>query len=46
MNEALKTNWLWLFIKEENALSRNVIIAKYGVDIPDWWSKSSPFAQG
>ena len=46
MNEALNTKWLWRFSKKENALRRNVIIAKCGVDILGWWTKKSPFAHG
>ena len=42
----MKTKWLWHFIKEENALWRNVIIGKYGVDILGWWTKKSTFAHG
>lgn len=34
------------FVKEKNALWRNVIIAKYGVDILCWWTKKSPFTHG
>jgi len=44
VNEALKTKWLWCFIKEGNALWRNVIIAKYGVGILVWWTMKIPFA--
>jgi len=32
MNEALKTKWLWRFAKEENAMWKNLIEAKYGID--------------
>ena len=31
MNEALKTKWLWRFATEDDALSKKVIVSKYGV---------------
>jgi len=33
MNEVLKTKWLWRFAKEDDAMWKNVIKAKYGIDI-------------
>ena len=36
MNEALKTKWLWRFAKEDNAMWKNVIKAKYGIDNLGW----------
>ena len=44
MNDALKSKWLWRFDKEDDALRRNVIASKYGVDNSGWWSKKSPNA--
>jgi len=38
MNEALKIKWLWRFAKEEDALWRKVVVAKYGVVNLGWWS--------
>ena len=46
MNEALKSKWLWRFAKEEEALWRQVIASKYGVDNSGWWSKKCPKAHG
>uniref|UniRef100_A0A7C9AA13 Reverse transcriptase domain-containing protein n=1 Tax=Opuntia streptacantha TaxID=393608 RepID=A0A7C9AA13_OPUST len=46
MNEALKTKWLWRFAKEDNAMWKNVIKAKYGTDDLGWWSKMSSFSHG
>ena len=31
-NDALKTKWLWSFAKEDDAMWKNVIKAKYGID--------------
>jgi len=46
MNEALKTKWLWRFAKEDSAMWKNVIKAKYGIDNLGWWSKKSPHPHG
>ena len=46
MNEVLKTKWLWRFAKEDNAMWKNVIKAKYGIDDLGWWSKMSSFSHG
>jgi len=32
----LKTKWLWRFAKEDNAMWKNVIKAKYGIDNLGW----------
>jgi len=32
MNEVLTTKWLWSFAKEDDAMWKNVIKAKYGID--------------
>ena len=45
-NEAIKIKWLWRFAKEEDALWRKVVVAKYGVDNLGWWSKKSCYAHG
>jgi len=46
MNEALKIKWLWRFAKEEDALWRNVVVAKYEVVNLGWWSKKNCYAHG
>ena len=46
MNEVLKTKWLWRFAKEDNAMWKNVIEAKYGIDDLGWWSKMSSSSHG
>jgi len=46
MNEALKTKWLWRFATEDGALSKKVIVSKYGTDKLGWWSKKSHFTHG
>jgi len=46
MNEALKTKWLWRFAKEDVAMWRNVIKAKYGINDLGWWTKKSSFSHG
>ena len=46
MNEASKTKWLWRFAKEDNAMWKNVIKEKYGIDDLGWWSKMSSFSHG
>jgi len=43
MNEALKTKCLWRFLKEDDAMWKSVIKAKYGIDELGWWSKKSSF---
>ena len=44
MSETLKTNWLWIFAIEDDALWKKVIISKYRLDSFGWWSKRSPYA--
>ena len=46
MNDALKIKRIWRFAKEEDALRRKVVVAKYGVDNLGWWSKKSCNAHG
>ena len=46
MNESLKTNWLGRFAKEDSAMWKNAIKAKYGIDELGWWSKKSPYPHG
>jgi len=46
MNEALKTKWLWRFAKEYDAMWKNVIKAKYGINELGWWSKKSSYSHG
>ena len=46
MNEARKTKWLWHFAKVPNALWRNVMGVKYGVDILCWWLRKGPYSYG
>ncbi|KAJ8434741.1 hypothetical protein Cgig2_001944 [Carnegiea gigantea] len=41
-----RTKWLWRFAKEDDAMWRNVIKAKYGLDEMGWWSKKSSYAHG
>jgi len=41
MNDALKAQWLWRFAKEDDAMWKNVIKAKYGIDEFGWSKKSS-----
>jgi len=46
MNEALKTKRLRRFAKDDSALWKNVIKAKYGIDELGWRSKKSPYSHG
>jgi len=46
MNDALKTKWLWRFAKEDDAMWKNVIKAKYAIDELGWWSKKSSNSHG
>jgi len=46
MNEALKTKWLWRVAKEDDAMWKNVIKAKYGIDEFGWWSDKSSYPHG
>ena len=46
MNEALKSKWLCRFAKENDAMWKNVIKAKYGIDELGWWSKKSLYPHG
>jgi len=46
MNDALKTKWLWRFAKEDDAMWKNVIKVKYGIDELGWWSKKSSYSHG
>jgi len=32
MNETLKTKWLWRFAKEDDAMWKNMIKGKYGIE--------------
>ena len=41
MNEAFKSKWLWRFAKEDDAMWKNVIKAKYGIYELGGWSKKS-----
>ena len=45
-NDALKTKWLWRFAKEEDAMWKNVIRVKYGIDDLDWGTKKSFYSHG
>jgi len=46
INDALKTKWLWRFAKEEDAMWKNMIKAKYGIDEFGWWNKKSSYSHG
>jgi len=46
MNKVLKTKWLWRFAKEDDALHKNMIKTKYGVDDLGWWIKKSSYSYG
>jgi len=46
MIEAFKTKWLGRFAKEDNAMWKNVITAKYGIDDLGWWTKKSSYSHG
>ena len=46
MNDALKTKWLWRFAKEEDAMWKNVIKVKYGIDDLGWWTRKSSYFHG
>jgi len=46
MNDALKTKWLWRFVKEEDAMWINVMKVKYGIDDMGWWTKKSSCFRG
>ena len=36
----------WRFAKEDGAMWKKVIKAKYGIDALGWWSKKSPYPHG
>jgi len=44
MNEAFKTKWLWRFAKEDDAMWKNVIKAKYEIDDLGWCTKKSSYS--
>jgi len=46
MNKALKAKWLWRFGKEDDAMWRNVIEMKYGLDNSGWWCKRNSNPHG
>ena len=37
---------LWRFAKEEDAMSKNVKAAKYGINDLGWWTKESSYSHG